>query len=67
MVWFVLSIELTLYWNDVQGVNTIQSTGQLIPFIIGVVSSAQALKKVTITTIKKVSFRLPIIPGHRLT
>jgi hypothetical protein len=55
MIWFVLSVELTLRWNDVQGVNTIESTGQLIPFIIGVVSSAQAVKKVAISTIKKVN------------
>ena len=54
MIWFVLSIEFTLAWNQVQDIDTIQSTGQLIPFIIGVVSSAQALKKVAISVIKKV-------------
>jgi len=54
MIWFILSVELVLYWNDVRGVNTIQSTGQLIPFIIGVVSCSQAVKKVAISLIKKV-------------
>ncbi len=65
MVWFVLSIELTLHWNQVQGVNGLESTGQLIPFIIGVVSTAQAVKKVTITTIKKVRVLLFVVFAPR--
>ena len=33
--WFVLAVELTLRWNSVIGIYDIGSTGQLIPFIIG--------------------------------
>ncbi|KAK6538402.1 hypothetical protein TWF694_011279 [Orbilia ellipsospora] len=55
IVWFILSIELTIAWNDIQGVNTIQSTGQLIPFIIGVTSAAQAIQNVFVSTVKKAS------------
>lgn len=32
----VLSIELTLAWNHISGVNIIGTVGQLIPFILGV-------------------------------
>ncbi|KAF3903256.1 hypothetical protein ABW20_dc0106570 [Dactylellina cionopaga] len=53
IVWFILSIELTIAWNDIQGVNTIQTTGQLIPFIIGVTSAAQAVQNVFVSTVKK--------------
>jgi hypothetical protein len=35
LIWSVLGIELTLYWNSISGVYTIKSTGQLIPFVIG--------------------------------
>jgi hypothetical protein len=35
IVWSILGIELTLYWNYVQGVYSIRTTGQLIPFVIG--------------------------------
>lgn len=34
-VYSVLAIELTLYWNSISGVYDINSTGQLIPFVIG--------------------------------
>jgi hypothetical protein len=67
MIWFVLSIELTLYWNDVQGINAIDSTGQLIPFIIGVVGTAQAIKKVSIIAIKKVGCVMLHFCEHMMT
>jgi len=35
-VGLVLSIELTLAWNHISGVNIIGTVGQLIPFILGV-------------------------------
>ncbi|KAI0830421.1 hypothetical protein F5Y06DRAFT_282058 [Hypoxylon sp. FL0890] len=48
IVWFILSIELTLRWNNIQGVYTIDSAGQLIPFVIGGVSTGQMLKNVVL-------------------
>jgi len=54
IVWFILSIELTIRWNNIQGVNTIDSTGQLIPFIIGCVSASQTLKKLVLLALSKV-------------
>lgn len=57
IAWFILSIELTIKWNGIQGVDTIQSAGQLIPLIIGVASSASALETVVVASIKKVNKR----------
>jgi hypothetical protein len=54
MTWFVASIELTIRWNHIEGVSTIRTTGQLIPFIIGIASFGQAVKKVVIYLIIKV-------------
>lgn len=36
IVWFILAVELTLAWNSVSNIYDLGSTGQLIPFIIGV-------------------------------
>jgi hypothetical protein len=55
IAWFIiLSIELTIRWNNIQGVNTIDSTGQLIPFIIGCVSASQTVKKLILLALAKV-------------
>ncbi len=35
-VGLVLSVELTLRWNHIQGVNQFGTVGQLIPFVLGV-------------------------------
>ncbi|KAK1767226.1 hypothetical protein QBC33DRAFT_515387 [Phialemonium atrogriseum] len=35
IAWFITSIETTIRWNNIQGVHSIDSTGQLIPFVIG--------------------------------
>ncbi|CZR50758.1 uncharacterized protein PAC_00632 [Phialocephala subalpina] len=36
--WSITAIEWTIATNDIQGVNDISATGQLIPFVIGVFS-----------------------------
>ena len=56
IAWFITSIETTIRWNNIQGVHTIDSTGQLIPFIIGCVSASQVLKKVILLALGKVGF-----------
>ena len=35
LIWTILGIELTLLWNSVSGVYAVDSTGQLIPLVIG--------------------------------
>ena len=54
IVWFIISIELTIRWNNIQGIDAIDSTGQLIPFIIGCVSASQILKKIVLVALSKV-------------
>jgi len=39
----IVSIELTIWWNELAGLSGISSTGQLIPFIVGVFSMFRAL------------------------
>ncbi|KAI2467280.1 hypothetical protein F4781DRAFT_315741 [Annulohypoxylon bovei var. microspora] len=53
IVWFILSIEFTLAWNDIQGIYSIDSAGQLIPFVIGAVSTLQVIKKVVLLGLAK--------------
>jgi threonine/homoserine efflux transporter RhtA len=36
LIWTIISIELTLIWNNIDDVHSISSTGQLIPFVTGV-------------------------------
>lgn len=55
VVLFIVTIEMTLVYNSVGGVYTIESTGQLIPFIIGIISVGKTLNAITIDTIKRVS------------
>lgn len=35
LIWSIISIELSLSWNQVYRIYDIKSTGQLIPFVIG--------------------------------
>lgn len=34
-VWLIIAVELTLKWNAVEGVYMIDSTGQVIPLVVG--------------------------------
>jgi hypothetical protein len=43
IIWCVSGLELTLKWNGVTGVNYLGTTGQLIPFIIGLSSLPVAI------------------------
>ena len=45
-IYAILAIELTIVWNGIGGVYTIQSTGQLIPFVIGLVGLFKVLHDV---------------------
>ncbi|KAI1457844.1 hypothetical protein F4805DRAFT_467128 [Annulohypoxylon moriforme] len=53
ILWFILSIELTLSWNNIRGVYTIDSAGQLIPFVIGAISTLQVIKKTILLGLSK--------------
>ncbi|KAH7176130.1 hypothetical protein EDB81DRAFT_771963 [Dactylonectria macrodidyma] len=62
LVYSILGIELSLYWNSVTGVNTIDGAGQLIPFVIGLIG----LAKVTYLAIRMwYQERYPTSDGDR--
>lgn len=48
IIWTIISVELTLYWNQITDVYTLRSTGQLIPFIIGVFGFLSLLHSVSV-------------------
>lgn len=52
---FITCIELTILKNGISDVYTINTTGQLIPFIIGVVSSIATCRDVLFSHLRRVS------------
>jgi hypothetical protein len=54
IVWFIAAVELTIIWNHIQGVHTISTTSQLIPFVIGITSSVLAVQQIILSWIKHV-------------
>ncbi|KAF2432371.1 hypothetical protein EJ08DRAFT_130734 [Tothia fuscella] len=52
IVWTIISVELTLYWNGITDVYTLNSTGQLIPFIIGAVGFVRLLHGLSVVRSK---------------
>ena len=67
IAWFIASIEFTIRWNDIRSVDTISTTGQLIPFIIGCVSASQVVKKLVLLAFAKVSCNLSAKHINRLS
>ena len=56
VVWTIITVESTLVYNSISGVYSIGTTGQLIPFIIGIVGMGKTINSIIISAIKKVSF-----------
>ena len=54
MACFITFIELTLTANSIFGVYTLRTTGQLIPFIIGITSLAAAMRELALRHVRKV-------------
>jgi hypothetical protein len=48
VVWSILSVELTTKWNNITEVHTIQSVGQLIPFVISIVGLLKLLRDISV-------------------
>ena len=53
-IWSILAIEFTLKFNLITGVYAIGSTGQIIPFIIEVVSMGRMLNLIGLQLINRV-------------
>lgn len=54
MACFVVFVELTLTANSISGVYSLRTTGQLIPFIIGITSLAAAMREIALRYVRKV-------------
>lgn len=48
VVWSSISIELTISWNQISGVYILGSTGQLIPFVVGVLGLVRNLHLIAV-------------------
>jgi hypothetical protein len=55
MTCFILFIEKVILVSNISGVHTIRTTGQLIPFVIGVASLIVAARDIVMLSLKKVS------------
>lgn len=60
-VWSILSIELMIRWNKVTEVHTIQSVGQLIPFVIGIVGFFKLLRDISIQSTQLWIYRVVLV------
>lgn len=54
MTCFIVFVELTLTANNISGVYTLNTTGQLIPFIIGITSMVAAMREIALRYIREV-------------
>lgn len=54
--WIILAVELTLFWNAVEGVYNLSTVGQLIPFIIGILGLVRSLHLVIMEYLEMVCF-----------
>ena len=43
IIWSIAAIEFTLVWNNMQDIYNVSSTGQLIPFIVGLAGLLKTL------------------------
>lgn len=58
IIWTIIAVELTLLWNNINGVYSLNSTGQLIPLIIGVAGLLSFLHGMTVERSKLRSAKL---------
>ena len=60
MACFIAFIELTINGSNISAVHTIDTTGQLIPFVIGIISFANSIRELEMLFLRKVGI-LPTI------
>ncbi|CAH0050645.1 unnamed protein product [Clonostachys solani] len=44
IAWLIVDIECTIRWNNITNVDTVNTTGQLIPLVVGCISAADTFK-----------------------
>jgi hypothetical protein len=52
MVFFILSTELTIRWNHIGGVNTMGSTGQILPIVTATASFISVMWQLVVNMMK---------------
>jgi hypothetical protein len=55
VIWAALAVELTIAWNNVTGVYILGSTGQLIPFVVGVLGLLRNIHLIIVRKSEQVS------------
>ena len=55
--WFILAVELTLYWNSIKKIYDIRSTGRLIPFIVGLLGLIRVTHLAIMSRLESVSLQ----------
>ena len=55
VAWFLICIELTIFWNNISGVYDVRTTGQLIPLVIGVSNAVTAVHEMGLAIIREAS------------
>jgi len=55
VIWTTLAVELTLGWNNVTEVYILGSTGQLIPFVVGVLGLLRNIHLIIVRRLEQVS------------
>ena len=64
IIWSIISIELTLKWNRIDGVYELASVGQLIPFIIGIVGFVKLLRDISVERCELWIYELVLVCSH---
>ena len=59
IIWSIVTVELALLYNSINGVYTIRSTGQLKPLITGIVGLGKTMHELFIDSIKRVRDLIP--------
>jgi hypothetical protein len=66
-IWSILAVEFTIRWNNITEVHTIQSVGQLIPFVIGVVGMLKLLRDISVLVTERWIYRVVVVRVLQLT
>ena len=66
LLWAIAAVELSLYWNQITGVYTIDSTGQLIPFIIGIVGLLRLFHGLSVEKSNLKSIDILMVSSNRI-
>jgi hypothetical protein len=67
VIWSIIGIELVIKWNKITDVHTIQSVGQLIPFVIGIVALLKLLRDLSVWWTEFWIYKVVMVSGSNTT